>query len=88
VTPPATDEYPSGNAVQIEVRWSDGLHHRWTRNGGLWDLELSGVPGGEPLRISGYQRGDMERVLGTALSGTEPGTYWRPERNEQTGVQS
>lgn len=61
---------PDARATKIEVSWSDGLHHSWAfQPDGRWTLTLTGPPG-DPPRITGYTREDMERVLGKALAYT------------------
>lgn len=60
------------NATRITINWEDGLRHEWNRcRDGTWDLELTTVGGIQ--RITGYKRGDLERVIGTALEGTPKG---------------
>lgn len=68
------DVEPEGHAVLIEVRWSDGLHHRWTyrQAESQWDLALES-PGHGTMNVTGYKREDMERVLGRALRDTVSG---------------
>lgn len=61
------------DATNIKIEWQDGLQHHWIRQrNGTWNLKLTDPVLGTTV-LSGYRRGDMERVIGTALHGTPEG---------------
>lgn len=64
-------------AVEIEMRWDDGMHHLWSRqpDGDLFDLALtdpSSPTDPQPLRISDYDLPNMLRVLSRGIMGDVP----------------
>jgi hypothetical protein len=65
-------EPPETTALSIEVRWSDGVVQQWARRpNGSWMLRIRwDGQQSDGLRITGYDREEMYRVLDKVLEGT------------------
>lgn len=64
-------------AVQIEMKWDDGMHHVWSRSEGeeQFDLALtdpSSPTDPQPLRVSGYDFENIARVVRKGYEGDVP----------------